>query len=89
MSVEAVLSSFTRFNWVPDHVRAIVELRPRHIGAPVTFEHFATQDPTNYDSETVLGSFEGIHGATIVVSGFDYEWNNISNMKVWRTEIKK
>lgn len=89
MSVDAILSSFTRFNWVPDHVRALADLRPRHVGMPVTFEHFLTTNPANYESENVLGTLEGVHGSILLVSGFEYEWDGVSNMKVWRTEIKK
>lgn len=86
---DAVLGGLTRFAWVSDHLHTLADISPRHVGRVVTFEYAPTPDPERYDFDRVMGTLEGVHGGTVLVSGADYDWARISNMKVWRSEVKK
>lgn len=89
VAIDAVLDGLMRFKWVSDHVRSISDLGPRHIGRPVSFDYFTSDDLNDYDSIRVLGLFEGYHGGLVLVSGEEYDWSNVKSMKVWRSEVSK
>lgn len=88
-SVDAVLGGLLRFGWVSDHLHTLADISPRHVGRVVSFEYAPTANPDNYDYERVMGTLEGVHGTKVLVSGGDYDWSKVSNMKVWRSEVKK
>lgn len=89
MSIDAVLGGLVKFAWVSDHIRALNDVGPRHLNRPVTFEYFLSNNKDDYSSSKVLGTLEGVHSSYLLVSGDEYEWSNVSNLKVWRSEVRK
>lgn len=88
-SFDSVLGALTKSEWVPDRIKTLGEVMPRHIGRVATFEYFESDDPQNYESVRVVGTLEGVAGDTMFVSGDPFEWSRIANLKTYRREIVK
>lgn len=80
-------ASGVRIRWTGDRVLTIADFKPRHIGRPITFTKYLSDEDGNYDSIEVLLTFEGIQGQTVLAGGEDWEWKNMDNVKVWRQEV--
>lgn len=88
--VDEILTALgVKITWVPDRVVTVADFRQRHIGRVVTFDYFRTDDPEDYSSDPVMGALEGFVGADILVAGDSFSWARVSNLKVWRKEIKQ
>lgn len=84
-SIDLLINS--RVEWIGDKV-IIAALRPRHIGAVVTLDFYLSKNPDDYDSVAVMGTLEAVFGTTLLVSGEEYPYDQIANLKVYRRIIK-
>lgn len=89
MEENALTALGVKLSWVPDRVPVLADFKPRHIGRVVAFDYFTTSDPEDYSSDAVLGTLEGVVGDELVVAGDTFSWSRISNLKIWRKEIKQ
>lgn len=78
---ELLLSTVARIEWVSDRLTA-QDVKPRHIGRVITF--FYGPDATG-----VTGTLERAEGRELLVSGDIYDYNLMSNLKVWRKAIAR
>lgn len=76
----------TRAEWVSDRLSP-QDCKPRHIGRVTSFSYFLDDDPNNYESIDVMGILEGVAGKIVQVSGVEYDYDNIKNLKSWRVKI--
>lgn len=73
-----------RVEWVSDNL-TIHNVRPRHLGQPVTFFYYdSSDDEKNYEGVNVVGLLEGAVGDEFIVSGDGYKEKRVGAMKVWR-----
>lgn len=88
MNLEDMASvGIVRLQWVYDRVNTSV-VPPRFIGRTISFDYFESDNPENYESTPVLGTLDAVIGKEFIVSGEGFNWDRMSNTKVWRKVIK-
>lgn len=89
-SLDGILGTLVKFEWIGDRVTTLATIQPRHIGRVVTFDLYESAvDAENYASERVIGTLEGADGSQVLVSGDWYLWAKVANLKSYRREIVK
>lgn len=76
-----------RIKWVADRIKTLADLQPRHIGRVVTFTVFYNDDPTDYNTYDVIGTLEGRSDDILLVSGIEYQWHRVADVKIHRSEL--
>ena len=89
-SLDGILGTLVKFEWVADRMTTLATIQPRHIGRVVTFDLYESAvDAENYVSERVIGTLEGADSKQILVSGDWYPFTRVANLKSYRREIVK
>lgn len=81
------LAHLVPITWIPDRL-APQDAKPRHLGRPITFFYYDSTNEDDHRGVDVLGILEGVAGSTFIVSGAEYEWERMSQTRVWRREVK-
>jgi hypothetical protein len=76
-----------KIEWVSDRIQTFADVKPRHIGQPVTAEIIHVI--ANRDSIPLVGTLEGREGSEVIINGVSYGRTEIQNIRVWRRIIRK
>ncbi len=76
-----------KVKWTAERVKTISGIFPRHIGRIVQFDYYRNDDPTDYSHDPVMGSLDGYLGDALIVSGDEFKWNRVADLKIYRKEL--